>query len=99
MKIAVKFCGGCNPRIRRRRIIKKVKNNFKQDYFEVYQREANYDLILAVNGCSSTCGLNEELKNNNRVLIIGGLNLDGRRIKDQKVLLDKIIAKIDNYQV
>ena len=99
MKIAVKFCGGCNPRIRRKKIIRKIKNRFQQDYFEIYQAESNYDLILAVNGCSSTCGLNDELKNNERVIIIGGLNLDGRRIRDQKVLVDKIIEKIDNYEL
>ncbi len=96
MKIAIKFCGGCNPRIRRKKIVSKVEERCKECNFEIYESEENYDLILGLNGCHVACGLSSDLKENEELMIVGGLTFNGYRLKDEKELVEKIVNKINN---
>ena len=96
MKIAIKFCGGCNPRIRRKMIVNKVKKRCDKCDFQIYESGENYDLILGLNGCHVACGLSNDLKENKKLMIVGGLTFNGYRLKNEKELVEKIVNKINN---
>lgn len=60
MTIAVKYCGGCNPRFDRTTAVARLQAEFSQSNIG----EANYlspDLILVVCGCSSKCASHDHL--------------------------------------
>jgi hypothetical protein len=96
MKIAIKYCGGCNPRIRRKRIVNKVKDKCRESNFETSNAEKNYDLTLGINGCHVACGITEDLKESREVIIIGGLNFNGHRLKGEEEVIEKIVDKVKN---
>ena len=96
MQVAIKYCGGCNPRIRRKKIVSKVKKRCEECDFEIYKSENNYDLILGLNGCHVACGLSDDIKQNKRIIIVGGLTFNGKRIKNEEELVEKIVDKLED---
>lgn len=96
MKIAIKYCGGCNPRIRRKEIVQKVKEKCTPLCFEIFNPEKQYDLILALNGCHVACGISDNIKKDKETIVVGGLNIDGQKLKSETKLIGKIIKRIIN---
>lgn len=55
-KVALRFCGGCNPYFDRAKLYEDVKAEFSATCdFESYQEDGKYDIVLLINGCSSEC--------------------------------------------
>ena len=52
MKVSIKFCGGCNPRIDRVGVAAKIKNHFASDRVEVVYNSLEADCIVYVSGKS-----------------------------------------------
>ena len=53
MKIAVKYCGGCNPCYDRVALVNSLKAEFYYERFVDYTTPA--DLVIVVCGCTSSC--------------------------------------------
>lgn len=54
MDIGVKYCGGCNPRYNRKNFVELLKETTGQK-FEAADRSKEYDMLLVLCGCSSSC--------------------------------------------
>lgn len=81
MKIGVKFCGGCNPYIERKKLIEQVERmlppgKFAFEYFDFDDCE----IFLVVNGCSLACARFEQEKN---VIVVAGSEIDGKQYKEE----------------
>lgn len=55
MIIAVKYCGGCNPRYDRTEILKKLRRDFPNHIVRVGGEEQPPDIVAVVCGCESQC--------------------------------------------
>jgi 4-hydroxybutyrate CoA-transferase len=54
VKIGVKYCGGCNPRYERSRLVQKISEAV--GYPIVPAREADdWDVLLIIGGCANCC--------------------------------------------
>lgn len=95
MKIRIKYCGGCNPLIKRSQIIKEVLKLLQKDYFiEVVLNDSKADICLLICGCHSLCLDRDEYKINcKKYLLIGGDLVDFEHI-NKKYLVSYIINKI-----
>ncbi|MBP2652736.1 MAG: hypothetical protein H6Q73_305 [Firmicutes bacterium] len=54
-RISISFCGGCNPRIDRKRIAEEVEDYLTPDGYIVVYNSAEVDLIVYLSGCSANC--------------------------------------------
>lgn len=57
MKVGVKYCGGCNPRYERKKLVDRIRQKIGNDFELVLVNEDNvYDFVLIICGCNSCCG-------------------------------------------
>lgn len=72
MRLTIKYCGGCNPLINRRRIAEKVINNLQTVCkVELVQNEA--DVILVICGCPAACVDLDNIKNKcGKLILVSG---------------------------
>jgi hypothetical protein len=83
MKVGVKYCGGCNPYIDRKKVNDRVKEmlppgKYTFEYF-------NFDdckMFLAINGCGLNCAKFEQ-KNN--VIIVAGSKVNGKECTEKEL--------------
>ncbi len=61
MNVGIKFCGGCNPRYDRVRFFKILERSTPHTYSHACE-EVIYDCLIIINGCTSACGSEGELK-------------------------------------
>lgn len=65
----VKYCGGCNPRYKRREALEKLKSLFIDRVdFEHVKENVNYDVILVIGGCTNCCASYEQYTTKNGIL-------------------------------
>ena len=55
MKIAIKYCGGCNPDFDRVALVKRIEKRLKGKAELVSQEDDGIDLVLGVEGCKTAC--------------------------------------------
>ncbi|GAB6138525.1 hypothetical protein [Halanaerobaculum tunisiense] len=55
MKIGVKYCGGCNPQLKRKQLVDKLKRRLAVSFTSCFSTEEELDLLLIVNGCHVGC--------------------------------------------
>jgi hypothetical protein len=55
LKVAIKFCGGCNPDYDRAAIVKHIKQSLNEKVEFVSLEDKNIDLVLTVEGCKTAC--------------------------------------------
>lgn len=85
MEIAVKFCGGCNPRYDRGKSLKSLKKHFGDRVnFSVARLETSYDGLLVIAGCPSVCVEFDKIKYNAKEIV-----------QSDKGDLPEIISKIE----
>jgi hypothetical protein len=56
--IGVRYCGGCNPRIDRSRIVRDVRAGLEKSGLKVdftTDKEQPVDVVLLINGCMHAC--------------------------------------------
>jgi hypothetical protein len=51
----VKYCGGCNPEYDRVSLVMKLERNLKEKARFVLPERKHVDMILAVQGCRTSC--------------------------------------------
>lgn len=62
LNIAIKYCGGCNPRYDRGIIVSKLKNRYPKFNIELGKENIIYDIVLVLCGCTSCCANHQSLK-------------------------------------
>ena len=55
MKVAIKYCGGCNPDYDRVALVKRIKENLNGKIEFVSPDAESIDLVLAIEGCQTAC--------------------------------------------
>ncbi len=70
MTVAVKYCGGCNPRYDRGAALEKLKKRYPDIKFEGLDTKKKYDRILMICGCERTClQFREDMEFDNRIIV------------------------------
>jgi hypothetical protein len=54
-RIAIKYCGGCNPDYDRVVLVKRIKENLNDLVEFVSLDDRDIDLVLAIEGCQTAC--------------------------------------------
>jgi hypothetical protein len=54
-RVAIKYCGGCNPDNDRVALVKRIKENLNGKVEFVSPDDESIDLVLAVEGCKTAC--------------------------------------------
>ena len=96
MRIAVKYCGGCNPSIDRANLVGKLLMLLAEAHpaWElVSMNEGVYDAIILVNGCPVGCVQKQFLTEQRPVFLIAGESLQRERIAENS-LPEALLAKI-----
>jgi len=57
MKVSIRFCGGCNPRIDRGKIARELQKAFAGMGLDVVFNVPDADFAVFLSGCSSECTL------------------------------------------
>nr|WP_312576471.1 hypothetical protein [Sedimentibacter sp.] len=55
MDICVKYCGGCNPRYDRKKIVDKIKEDFNDINIITQRGNMICDFAVVISGCMSSC--------------------------------------------
>ena len=55
MKVAIKYCGGCNPDYDRVALVKCIEKSLHGKVEFVSAEDEDIDLVLAVEGCKTAC--------------------------------------------
>ena len=55
MKIAVKYCGGCNPEYDRVALVAQIEECLREKVDFVSPEAERIDLVMAVQGCRTAC--------------------------------------------
>ncbi len=89
MKLAIKYCGSCNPHIDLPRIGRDVVSLAKILGFTlVSPQEEGVDNLLVLNGCLRACGNREEVTSRAaRSIIVAGESLQGEFIAEKSLPL------------
>jgi len=59
-RLAVKFCGGCNPLFDRERVVRKLREGISGIRWVSWEQDP--DLTLILNGCPTACAEREEVR-------------------------------------
>ena len=90
MKIGIKYCGGCNPVIDRKRLVKRLMRELPDDYVYEYFNLDDCDIVLVVNGCSLACA---EVPAQANSIMVAGCTINGWNYPEG-VLADKVLEKL-----
>ncbi len=74
-RLAIKFCGGCNPLLEREKVAQKVRQGLSASQWVSWEEES--DLVLIINGCSTACAERVEIEKNSRSCLViqpGGMS-------------------------
>lgn len=98
MKLRIKYCGGCNPIIDRKKLVDEVINILK-DAVDVELVNENADVGLVVGGCSVSCvNLSEIEDQAKNWVIVGGNLVDHYQVSPDKqsaIVAKKILLSIN----
>ena len=67
-RLAIKFCGGCNPHLERGELAHKVRQGVSPSQW--VSREEESDLVLIINGCPTACAERAEIQKNSRACLV-----------------------------
>lgn len=65
MKVGIKYCGGCNSKFDRVKVIESIKIHNTDLFFSYVNTSYEYDFIIVVNGCGVSCTDIRNLKTKN----------------------------------
>lgn len=100
MRIAVKYCGGCNPAIDRADLVGKLAMLLAEENPEwrlVSLNAGSYDAVLLINGCPVACVHKQFLDEKRPVLLIAGESLQRERIPE-KELPEALLASLSRLE-
>jgi hypothetical protein len=67
-RLAIKFCGGCNPLLERGQLAEKVRQGLSAPQWVSWEEES--DLVLIINGCPTACAERAEIQKNSRACLV-----------------------------
>ncbi len=67
-RLAIKFCGGCNPLLEREELAQKVRQGLSASQWVSWEEES--DLVLIINGCLTACAERAEIQKNSRACLV-----------------------------
>ncbi len=67
-RLAVKYCGGCNPVIERGEVARKIREELAGVRWVSWEEES--DLVLIINGCFTTCAERAEIQRNSMAYLV-----------------------------
>jgi hypothetical protein len=83
-RVAIKYCGGCNPDYDRVGLVKRIKQSLDGRVEFVSLEDENIDLLLAIEGCPTACAELRSIKAT-EILIIN-------KVDDAMGLLQNILT-------
>ncbi len=90
MKIGIKYCGGCQSKYNRRKVVDEIINkNSNQNDFYFVEENGVYDLIVVVSGCQIKCASISKYITKN-----GYLEIDCQNYQQAQKLLAKKLTEI-----
>jgi hypothetical protein len=96
MRLLIKYCGGCNPSINRKKLVNEVINMLKS-YTAVEITKENADVGLMVGGGSVCCINIDQVKDQaSEVVVVGGNLVDYTQVSpDQQTtkVMQQILEK------
>lgn len=69
MTINIRYCGGCNPRYDRKKIVQRIQKAFSLHTLLINSQEAA-DAVVILCGCSSACAVSREDYENPNVFVM-----------------------------
>lgn len=71
LTFGVKFCGGCNPRFERGKLLNKMKKDFENIIsFQNAVENVEYDGLVVLGGCSNCCAMYQNIKTKSEPILI-----------------------------
>jgi hypothetical protein len=70
-RLALRFCGGCNPIIERGVVGQKIRENLASEVKWV-SGDDEKDFLLIINGCRTACADTNEIRGGHPVVIVSG---------------------------
>ncbi len=67
-RLAIKFCGGCNPLFERGELALKVRQGLSASQWVSWEEES--DLVLIINGCPTACADRAEFQKNSMACLV-----------------------------
>jgi hypothetical protein len=67
-RLAIKFCGGCNPIFERGDLARKIREGFPLAQWISWEEES--DLVLIINGCPTACAERAEAQKHSRASLV-----------------------------
>ena len=67
-RLAIKFCGGCNPVIERGEVARKIREELAGARWVSWEGES--DLLVVINGCPTACAEREEICKNSKANLV-----------------------------
>jgi hypothetical protein len=67
-RLAIKFCGGCNPLLERGELAQKVRQGLSASQWVSWEEES--DLVLIINGCPTACADRAEIQKNSKACLV-----------------------------
>ena len=60
-EIALRYCGGCNPRYDRGAFVRELQKAFPQARITPFDPNMQYDAVLVICGCTAACAGQKDL--------------------------------------
>ncbi|HXZ36092.1 MAG TPA: hypothetical protein VEL68_08745 [Thermodesulfobacteriota bacterium] len=67
-RLAIKFCGGCNPLLEREELAAKVRRGLSASQWVSWEEDS--DLVLIINGCPTACADRAQTQKNSRACLV-----------------------------
>ena len=99
MKIAVKYCGGCNPAIDRANLVGKLALLVAEAHPEwklVALNDGDYDALILINGCPVGCVQKQFLDEKRPVFLVAGESLQRQKVSERELaqaLMEQILHR------
>ncbi len=68
LRLAVKYCGGCNPLIERGEVAREIREELPGARWVSWEGES--DLLVVINGCPTACAEREEIRKNSKASLV-----------------------------
>jgi len=101
MRIAVKYCGGCNPGIERGDLVFRLADILaieRPEWELVLMNDEPWDVLLIINGCPVGCSAKQFLAETRPVLIVAGESLQHKRMREEELPM-AVFQKVMEYEV
>ena len=67
-RLAIKFCGGCNPVFERGEVVKRIREGLPVAQWVSWEEES--DLVLIINGCPTACAEQAETQKDSKAILV-----------------------------